>query len=158
MKVIFLDIDGVLNNTSWLLDQNNFDNFCPDNVKIFNHIIKKTNAKVVISSTWRLNHPDLKKIFEDQGVECDIIGYTPDLSECKNGIYRGSERGTEIFAWILKNWQNENIEKFIILDDENDMGKLKEFLIQTNMENGITGGNALQIINYLNDYKLSDFI
>jgi hypothetical protein len=149
MKVIFLDIDGVLNNNSWLSNQQNYDKFCPNNVKIFNYLIKGTDAKVVISSTWRLYpHLDLKKIFKDQGVDCDIIGFTPDLSKQENGIYRGVIKGAEIWMWIL-NWNGEKIESFIIFDDEDDMGTLKESLIQTNADFGITLKDALSAIDKL---------
>jgi hypothetical protein len=155
MKVIFLDIDGVLNNTSWLLDQKNFDNFCPDNVKIFNYLVKRIDAKVVISSTWRLDHRNLKKIFKDQGVNCDIVGFTPDLSKQENGIYRGVERGAEIWKWIL-DWGGEKIDNFVILDDENDMGTLHQSLIQTNMSSGLTLRDAVKVIKYFEEYNLND--
>ncbi len=65
MKIIFLDIDGVLNHTPQWFDVNYFvwkwfrwEWEIPYQIekklaKRIEYIIKKTGAKVVISSTWR---------------------------------------------------------------------------------------------------------
>jgi predicted mannosyl-3-phosphoglycerate phosphatase (HAD superfamily) len=50
MKIIFLDIDGVLNNYNTLGEGLNWES---NAVKILKRIIKETGAKVVLSSTWR---------------------------------------------------------------------------------------------------------
>lgn len=54
--LVFLDIDGVLNNESFLLKSGGAEAFDPDNVKLLNKLIKETNASVVISSAWRIGH------------------------------------------------------------------------------------------------------
>ena len=60
MKIIFLDIDGVLNSDTWekskafkngVYPSNSFD---PFSVQLLNNIINETQAKVVLTSTWRL--------------------------------------------------------------------------------------------------------
>ena len=58
IKVIFLDVDGVLNYKSWRDHQLNYsmkniEPVDPQKVKLISKIIKKTKAKVVFSSTWR---------------------------------------------------------------------------------------------------------
>ena len=52
MKVVFLDIDGVLNNHAW--------NECSESCTIdfecvhrFNQLLELTGAKVILSSAWR---------------------------------------------------------------------------------------------------------
>ena len=62
MKVIFLDIDGVLNYTKWYTDERNpgnlhgqegdLDPLCVDRII---RICEETGAKVVISSDWRIS-------------------------------------------------------------------------------------------------------
>ena len=66
MKVIFLDIDGVLNSTKWFdlcreLKAKDPDYVFPelDTVAIsnLNWVIRETGALVVVSSSWRWTHP-----------------------------------------------------------------------------------------------------
>ena len=54
MKVIFLDIDGVLNVISQGHDEYGslFHKHFEDNLR---YIIEQTGAKIVISSTWRMS-------------------------------------------------------------------------------------------------------
>ena len=49
MKVIFLDIDGVLNNSG-----NSFRRLDPENVARLNALCRQSGARVVVSSSWRL--------------------------------------------------------------------------------------------------------
>ena len=57
MKIIFLDIDGVLNSIGWVertkgtaYEDKEID---PSKVRLLKQIIDKTDAKIVLSSTWR---------------------------------------------------------------------------------------------------------
>ena len=60
IKIVFLDVDGVLNSLNYTPVQ---DVKCVDDlyvieeekIKLLKEIIIKTNAKIVISSTWRNN-------------------------------------------------------------------------------------------------------
>ena len=76
MKIIFLDIDGVLNSEKWyieIFDKNLYPNlenyplceFDPLAIEQLNLLTDKTNAKIVISSTWRMGRTidELKNIF-----------------------------------------------------------------------------------------------
>ena len=54
MKIIFLDIDGVLNVIPQGRDEYGAI-FHPEFVANLKHIIDKTGAKLVISSTWRMS-------------------------------------------------------------------------------------------------------
>ena len=83
IKLIFLDIDGVFNYEMFYLNRGNdnrtyplseFDKEC---VKRYNRIIKETNAKTVISSSWRFD-VNLKNIlrkvgFCDESLDFDMI-------------------------------------------------------------------------------------
>ena len=74
MKIIFLDIDGVLNNYNTLGEGANWE---PDLVKILNRIIKETKAKIVLSSTWRqIEH--YRNIIKND-IKINYIGKTPKL-------------------------------------------------------------------------------
>lgn len=141
MKLIFLDIDGVLNHELWFkerfnsLKKSHGDEkfFDPKSVGLLNFILSETDAKIVVSSSWRLGRSvdDLKEIFSKVGVDPSlIIDKTPMLSfqdlKINNQEYHYSvPRGCEIKAWMEcnKNILGDKISKvrYIILDDDSDM-------------------------------------
>ena len=151
MKIIFLDIDGVLNchqtfrNKKSTYEYNELDDIDPENVKHLNKILSETNANIVISSSWRLhkNIHELKFLAEQVNVDpLRIIDKTPDLSKVSY------ERGYEIQKWLDG---HKDIEKFVILDDDEDMLHLKKFLIKTSSSTGgLTEEKANDAIKLLN--------
>jgi hypothetical protein len=158
--VIFLDIDGVLNNDEFLGDidrskESKWDDFWINNLdarsmRILNEIISRTNASVVISSTWRLmlKIDDLKEIFEISGFKGDIIGYTPYL--------QGMSRGKEIIHWLLKT--KHDVDKYIIIDDVNDFKDTESLLpsfMKTECDEGLMPhhiGQAVTLLAELNSF------
>jgi hypothetical protein len=123
MKVIFLDIDGVL-NTFATRRRNGIDDIDPSRLEMLHQLVDDTGAKVVLSSTWRTMHT-----IEDmsQRLRLQLIGYTPYLS--------GSPRGEEIDRWF---YDNEHVDSFVILDDRNDMEPHRGRLVQTKETQGLT--------------------
>jgi hypothetical protein len=138
MKIIFLDIDGVLNSHKTFdnpkRSQQDYvwketDDIDPDNISQLNRILKETNSFIVISSSWKNGRSVelLKTIAQKVKIDSTkIIDKTPTLT---------SDRGDEIKLWLKKNKQ---VKKFVILDDDNDMGSLKKHLIQTDPSVGLT--------------------
>ncbi|MDE7380098.1 MAG: hypothetical protein K2N14_03500, partial [Clostridia bacterium] len=55
MKIIFLDIDGVLNSLKYdaSRDKRKLTNIDETRLPILKSIVEKTGAKIVLSSTWR---------------------------------------------------------------------------------------------------------
>ncbi len=148
-KIIFLDIDGVLNSekaylrgdckyVEWEWEDGRKDHhqsFCPVSKLYINHLIKITGAKVVISSTWRRSGLDfMKKVWEIEEMAGEIIGITPSFRGDIDGYT--IPRGCEIEKWLEDkgfhhiNWSVEKqqdiveksgIENYIIIDDDSDM-------------------------------------
>ena len=166
MKILFVDIDGVLNTEQFQVERvkkfgriNSQDlYFQPSCVKHLKRIIDETGCKIVISSTWRTSERRMGAIetnFVIHNIDPSvIIGKTP------NFIYTslfsdGSEyvcRGSEIKAWIKNNDKvNFNIDKIVIIDDDSDMSDLKDRLIQTSWKNGLTRKLADKAIRMLNN-------
>jgi len=124
-KIIFLDTDGVLNNELMTYEKDyeqksayEVDDKC---VKLLNDLTDETNAKIVISSTWRmsLEFNDLKVVLKDKGITGDVIGITPILN---NDCFRGNE----IYKWIKENdhmlgCNYYEYNNYVILDDDSDM-------------------------------------
>lgn len=148
MKVIFLDIDGVLNcqeayenNECKYVDftlndvEDFYQTFYSQSKKWLNKLITQTESKIVISSTWRHSGIDfMKKVWELEEMSGEIIGLTPHLKRADNyTIPRGCEidfylKNTLNFSHINwdKNIQQEymdksGIENYIIIDDDSDM-------------------------------------
>ena len=117
MKVIFLDIDGVLNTKSYR-ENPEVDYFeqpiSEVHMCLLEYLVKSTGAKIVLSSTWREYWDKgklqfdrfgdyINRLFAEYGLE--IYDKTPEL--------RG--RSEEIDAW--KKLHQDELESYVILDD-----------------------------------------
>lgn len=158
MKVIFLDIDGVMNNLESLRyprtkvrsSKHSYSAAHPSCVQALNRIIAATDAQIVISSTWRgIGLGVLREILRAWGVVGTIVSRTPDLSRQHGSIYGAPERGAEIQQW-LDAYLDLDIDSFVILDDGDDMGQLRLHLVQTDYEQGLTEADADRAIAILN--------
>lgn len=116
MKVIFLDIDGVLNVIGQGHDEYGqiFHKHLMDNLK---RIIDETGAKIVISSSWRLSGLlAMQEMWKKRELAGEVIDVTPNLTYGA-GLKSSTPRGKEIQTWI----DNNKIESYVILDDDTDM-------------------------------------
>lgn len=131
MKVIFLDIDGVLNSEHWYVkNHEKHPERCrsdrcidPRFVRNLSKIVKKTGAKIVLTATIRgvvkkrADHY-LHEIFKRYGLS--IYDYT---SKCNSVM-----RGYEIQDWLDR---HRDVTNIVIIDDEDDMVHLSKYLVQT---------------------------
>lgn len=139
MKVIFLDVDGVLNSDEYIKGtiksniQGIEKHVDVEKIKLLRQAIDQTNAKVVLTSSWRLTKKaqELIKLLITYGIYADS---TP---------YIRNERGLEIKQWLA---DNQNVEDFVILDDEifdsYDEGLMKK-LVKISNGNGHNFGEGL---------------
>ena len=159
-KIIFLDIDGVLNSFIFFKErykekQNDiyrylFNSIDDEAVKKLQKIIEETNAEIVVSSMWRLyNYDNLKKILKEKGLKANIIDKTPS---CK------TFRGVEIYEWIRNNIDYleidcaSNFKNYVILDDDDDMLlRQKNNFVQTTHEFGLTEEEVKKVVEILKD-------
>jgi len=162
-KLIFLDIDGVMNSeVSWLRYQN-YGTFSENAVNSLNSILSRTGAKIVISSSWREIHPykEMEAILCDQGVHAHgrVIGQTPSWNKTSKGnILCGFKcRGDEIHNW-LENYDGK-VEGIVLLDDTMDMVHMYPWLVLTNAYVGLTKADADLAVSILDqpfDIRLAD--
>jgi len=151
-KIIFLDIDGVLNSINWYMTRGDNrhdregDEFDPLAVKRLNEITMSTNSDIVISSCWRLlhTHDDLKRIFNIVGIKGNIIGKTAYLMHDEFRI----PRGIEIQHWLkLTKWENQ----YVIIDDSSDMlYEQKDNFVHTDVQTGLTELDVIRAKDILN--------
>lgn len=140
MKVLFLDIDGVVNSRATTSFRSLYP-LDPHMAFMVGKIQLDTDCQVVLSSSWR-HHPDGIKVVEESIVK--ILDKTPTLD--KLGV-----RGHEIQAWLD---QHPEVERYAILDDDADM--LEEQLpnfFKTTFQNGLTEDIMYKVIAHLNGIK-----
>jgi hypothetical protein len=139
-KIIFLDFDGVINIKS-------FERQFVDNLNFITDTIGE-EAKIVISSTWRVDGlSECKNILRQVGVKGEVIGCLKGLYLSKASMIYDTEppqvvdreysytipRGIEVEYYLQENGYFEtykpfspyraercNIDNFVILDDDND--------------------------------------
>jgi len=159
MRVLFLDIDGVLNSIAsrgfWHrferpstfvphddFKQSQSEEFCPISLENLKYICREIgDLKIIISSTWRKGHTDLARMkgwFPGSIIAERIIGKTPYMP--------GSERGKEIGCWLI---EHPEVTRFAVVDDDSDMEEVWENFFQTDVRDGLTRTVAGQIVHHL---------
>lgn len=177
MKVLFLDMDGVLNSYNWFktinlpdrqrtrrrakialreafrrADIGSFrigaiDSYScmvdPAAIRVLNHVIEQTGAKVVLSSSWRIVWPyrAVEVMLRTAGFVGELIGATP------NGVVgKPHARGNEIQAWLD---EHPEVTAFAIVDDSSDMVHLLPKLVRTTWHSGLEIKHAAPLITHL---------
>lgn len=148
IKVLFLDMDGVVNsaeNQKQGLFKTDFP-VDPYMAFLVGKIVLDTNCKVVLSSSWRHSRDNVEKINKQMVELLDTTGYEPYDDTRPPGI-ENCQRGREIKAWLDK---HPEVEKYAILDDENDMlPEQQPNFFKTSWQTGITKEIAEAVTNHL---------
>jgi len=144
-KVIFLDIDGVMNSIGpRVQDPRGLVDFLdPGNVAVLNTIVAATGAVIVISSMWRLHtpFPELLASFAAAGCTGQIVDITPDIDP--------RERHLEVAAWLAQ--QAEPPHRFVVIDDEFDMPNFPDKLVRTRKLFGLGARELPDVLALLAD-------
>lgn len=140
-KVLFLDIDGVLNAAPDYLVRMPENDILRINMGLVGRlkdIVKSTGCDVVLSSSWRLMGGGRE--FAEKSCGFKFLDETCDDSDLC--------RGGQIQVWLDNNKQ---YTKYAIVDDDGDMldHQLKHFF-QTEFEHGLTETIAYRIKYHLN--------
>lgn len=157
-KIIFLDIDGVLNSDKFYKDLSQYirwkkakeegksrdeqvalASIDPETVQWVWYIINHTQASLVISSTWR-NDNKLSEKFKYMGLP-EFIDITPSTIQ--------RHRGTEIQMWLDA---HPEVDNYVILDDDTDvLDSQSEHFVHVSYEEGLNEEFANKAINILNN-------
>jgi hypothetical protein len=151
-KILFLDIDGVLASTDYLLSLKGFID--KEKVALLN-MLKPYDVEVVISSSWGYNEDTIKQLTAC-GLELPIIGGTEHFYNdwmC---------RGNEIAKWLVDTFDEYNVYtgkassysgkdyEYVILDDDEDMLMCqKDNFIHVNRHTALTEENIKKAIDIL---------
>lgn len=143
MKVLFLDIDGVVNCEKTAQRHRGYIGIDPHMAFIVGKIFLNTDAKLVLSSTWRL-WPETRREVAKQVYE--IFDVTEDI--------RPGFRGAEVRKWLS---EHPEVERYAILDDNTDFypDQMPNFF-RTYWSTGITEEIAQKVIDHLNGNTATD--
>lgn len=181
LKLIFLDIDGVLNSNDyaeWCATTDEGKQYIKEgghhwvDRAVVNRIINiciKTGAGIVLSSSWRCYNieetkKELNRYRDLMNISGRLIGITPRLK--MSSSYRGPE-----IQWFLDNMNKPPIDpynrfyeyeyfknckhktiKYCIVDDDTDMlPEQMDNFVHIDFMTGLTDEDAEKIINILNN-------
>ena len=143
MKIIFLDVDGVL-NTANLIETMGINAIGDHFLERLDKIISETGAEIVLSSTWRLI-PNAKNVLEDKLSSKGMFLLDSTVELRKN--FSPEPRSKEIAEWLIR---HPEVEKFAIIDDGEDAGTyFPSSFFLTTFEEGLTEEITDQIICHL---------
>ena len=154
-KYIFLDFDGVINTQNDKFDKNAVANL--------RRLLVKTDAKVVISSTWRLQGMEyIQQLWQEYHLPGEVIGLTPSCNSISFSNVDGQEewqglhgcKGLEIAEWLRLNAKESY--QYIILDDEEDfLLSQREHLVKVEGSKGLDKADVRVAIQILKAKELS---
>ena len=169
-KVIFLDVDGVLNSAKTLYEDSSLEDNLILNLK---ELVNKTEAKIILSSSWRLFTEAIATLMDKldkfglaiSGITCDgvdldwlekyefdttkkYLDAKFDYDENKQ-IKFTHDRGAEIFKWLCYHYDCT----YVILDDE--LEDIKPYfnesvIVKTSYKTGLTKKDIKKAIQILN--------
>lgn len=176
-KILFLDFDGVLNHTQWLIDNaanitaaetlTGAPSLDPACVKRLDEVCRRTGCYIVVSSTWRLSRTvtELARILRELGLTGEVIDRTPECRSSAETIRRIIDggldpvraladltRGHEIQRWMDESGHT-NTDHIAIVDDDSDMAHLKHRLVQTRYETGLQDEHVERLVTLLGEKR-----
>lgn len=166
MKYIFLDVDGVLNSDIYMSSDQYFAecesleiipegrqvmekahhlHIDPAAMKLLNVLVERSEAKVILSSTWRIKYSlvEMNMMFQKRGATFQIADVTPAKMS-----YR--PRGHDVSEYLSSMKRNGEVpEAFVILDDIDAFSNLKNHFVQTSEDEGLTQEDVAQALKIL---------
>ena len=169
-KVIFLDVDGVLNSSRTLYEDISLEDDLISNLK---ELVDKTGAKIILSSSWRLSTEAIATLMDRldkfglaiSGMTCDGVDldwlekYEFDVTKKyldtkfdwdeNRQIKITHDRGAEIFKWL----HDHDDCAYVILDDEIEDIKpyfSESVIVKTSYKTGLTKEDVKKAVQILN--------
>ena len=150
MKILFLDVDGVLNRcgmSSQGLEE--------DKCELLSKICQRTGCVIVVSSTWRwIDHAyeRLQRMFHEYGIP--HIGKTEVMSEPTGkfrsdgaAITKACPRHVEITEWLSR---HPDVTSYAIVDDDPDADDQSGRYVATRSYVGLGFAEAEKLVFILN--------
>ena len=157
MKFIFLDIDGVVNCNTTKERCGDVVGVEQEKIALVKQIVDATGAKIVLSSTWRLDMIEYRN-----GVAKNLYDYNYLVGEfAKQGLefyditphHKDDWRGREILDWLSQ--CKEPIEGYVVIDDDvfDIVTECRGHVLITSPETGLKPNGVKWAIQILNNGK-----
>lgn len=161
MKIIFLDLDGVL-NSAWLYKHKDYsmcitDDHYPgdliekDKLAILHRIIEETGAKVVFTTSWMSEYWTPERL----GAFLSVDGI--DQTWCTGG---GLDRGRSVLDWV----DAHDVESYVVVDDgganmyDNNSAALWLRMVHVHGRYGLLPSDADKAIHILNNQPTDEIV
>lgn len=148
-RVLFLDIDGVLNDEGVFRDRR-FGPFPINHVSVLrlHEVVRQTGCQIVLSSAWR------GMTILERKLDADFVfePYTHDgcasaRHEDGSTIRMHERRGHEVAEWLSR---HPEVTTYAIVDDESDfLPEQMPHLVQTDIKDGLTQEKADALVALL---------
>lgn len=153
-KILFLDVDGVLNTDSMFAQQTGDDatgtyKLCDKRIAMLNAMLEAVGAKVVLSSSWRRSASHVA-FLEEQGAlkhkhEDWRTGESP-VRDLDTGAYLHHERGREVAEWLSR---HPEVTQYAIIDDlEGFLPEQNRYMVRTSSYFGL-GKKHIRVLTRL---------
>lgn len=162
MKLIFLDVDGVLNTHEPLCPHVMCGQIHDDKAALLKGVLLATGAKIVLSSAWRylvhrgeMNLVGINWLFRSHGLPHESIVGITRMDTMQREAWDGSkpwpvnnERGQQIHDWLIDNISGDAC--YAVIDDM-DLGIVAAGhpFVQTDGKVGLTNFEATRLIELL---------
>jgi hypothetical protein len=167
MKLLFLDVDGVLNSHPPLDPEVMYGTFDRDKVARLNHVLRETGASIVLSSAWRyllhrgeMNLAGFDWLLRSHGILAGRLLCVTRKDTMQRQPYGGDpagwpiddERGQQIADFLRWEPYCLDVERYAVVDDL-DLGisAAGHPFVQTAGSVGLTDGDAARLIELLGE-------
>ena len=150
-KIIFLDVDGVLNSAKfdrWLQDHHmkqyyGYELLDQNALLNLQDIVFVTGADIVLSSSWRLSRSCSERLRQQ------LLPYGLQFID-KTVCLHQEDRGEEIKEWLSR---HPEVDHFVILDEKKKFkdDSLKNNFVKTTFEEGLLEQHAAKAIEILSN-------
>lgn len=154
MRVIFLDIDGVLNSEEWNryvqsftygARFNSYYLLSQEMILRLQNVVFQTNAEIVLTSSWRTNERAMDALRRQLSL------YHLSIKDTTVS-YAYGDRADEIKLWLES---HANVTSYAIIDDYDDGFTQDEVLsthyVQPSYEHGLTDKKTAEIVKILSE-------
>ena len=162
LKLIFLDVDGVLNHDKSRSKCGSVKGIDRDKVERLAKIVEETDAKIILVSSWRTSFDDELNPIDKYGkyLEKYLWEYGKIKIFDKTINYNAWHRGLEINAWF-EDHRNCDVESWIVIDDDvfddyRMMGILPRLVKTSWYNNGLQDEHVEKAIELLNKRKQNE--
>ena len=151
-NIIFLDVDGVLNNDFTIEFCGNCCGIEDNKVELLSKLVKATNAKIVLISTWKEtwekkekeNQDMMANYLDEKLAKYDLIA----MDKTKDDYYH---RGQGVLNYVNKH----NVKNYVIIDDEKfedyDIDGILNHLVQTSPRYGLVEEDVQKSLSILSN-------